>query len=59
MTDLLEIFPPDEDELADIIDNLQRQMNEAESQLEYDELNDKLTFRLEQLNRLKQEPNNL
>ena len=37
-----EFFPPNEEELDDMIREVQQQMEEAESQLEYDQLHDRL-----------------
>ena len=46
-----EMFPPTEEELADMIREVQQQMEEAESRLEYDEL----SARLYELERQQQE----
>ncbi len=37
-----EFFPPNEEELDDMIREVQQQMEDAESQLEYDHLHDRL-----------------
>ncbi len=49
MTDFNEIFPPDEEELEVIIAELKQKMNDAESQLEYDEYKLQLQHREKQL----------
>ncbi len=52
MTGFNEIFPPDEEELQQIIAELQTKMENAESQLEYDEYRLQLQHREEQLRQL-------
>ena len=37
-----EFFPPNEEELEQMIAEIQQQMNDAESQLEYNQLHDQL-----------------
>ncbi len=49
MTDFNEMFPPDEEELEVIIAELKQKMNDAESQLEYDEYKLQLQHREKQL----------
>gem|GEM_PF-1163618 len=52
MTDFNEMFPPDEEELEEIIAGLKEKMNDAESQLEYDEYKLQLQQREKQLQQL-------
>lgn len=52
MTDFNEMFPPDEEELEEIIAGLKEKMNDAESQLEYDEYKLQLQHREKQLQQL-------
>lgn len=52
MTDFNEMFPPDKEELEAIIAELKQKMNDAESQLEYQEHWLQLQHRQKQLQQL-------
>ena len=47
-----EFFPPNEEELDDMIGEVQQQMEDAERQLEYDQLHDRLKELREQKRQL-------
>ncbi len=49
---MTELFAPNEEELDQMILDIQEQMNEAESQLEYDQLHDTLKDLREQKRKL-------